>query len=235
MFSGNLLSGTLFGGGLRVLFVPCSTPRSPGITRINRIRLVFLGLGEWCRGSGDRLGRTGMGALLLVRTRCGSSLSGLILLQFALYCITNGDAGGSVSFPVRFNVSGGLRLRQLICGGGVGSALTLKICGLRQGRLAANRLGVPGRVLGDLGHLRPARGLTSWLGVRCRSGASLLVLGISCVLLSLLGGCALGSFTLGGLLRRLLSHELLAGGPAGSRLGHVLGHTRHSLPTVKTV
>ena len=39
----------------------------------------------------------------------------------------------------------------------------------------------------------------------------------------------------GGLLRRLLSHELLAGGPAGSRLGHVLGHTRHSLPTVKTV
>ena len=171
-----------------------------------------------------------MGALLLARTRCGSSLSGLILLQFALYCITNGDAGGSVSFPVRFNVSGYLRLRQLICGGGVGSALTLKICGLRQGRLAANRLGVPGRVLGDLGHLRPARGLTSWLGVRCRSGASLLVLGISCVLLSLLGGCALG-----GLLRRLLGHELFAGGPAGSRLGHVLGHTRHSLPTVKTV
>ena len=176
-----------------------------------------------------------MGALLLVRTRCGSSLSGLILLQFALYCITNGDAGGSVSFPVRVNVSGYLRLRQLICSGGGSSALTLKISGLRQGRLAANRLGVPGRVLGDLGHLRPARGLTSWLGVRCRSGASLLVLGISCVLLSLLGGCALGSFTLGGLLRRLLSHELLAGGPAGSRLGHVLGHTRHSLPTVKTV
>ena len=85
---------------------------------------------------------------------------------------------------------------------------------------------MPGRVLGDLGHLRPARGLTSWLGVRCRSGASLLVLGISCVLLSLLGGCALGG---------LLSHELLAGGPAGSRLGHVLGHTRHSLPTVKAV